>query len=496
MESEQRQAQGQSQETQSQRPVVVVAGASGYIGRALGPLLAKRFDAIGLSRRTKAPGDGYKEWRAVDLFSLRATEQALRGATFAVYLVHSMSPSDRLTQGNFADFDLLCADNFGRAAKRVGAKQIVYLGGILPQDSEGLSKHLTSRLETERALGAHGVPVTTLRAGLVIGEGGSSFAIMERLVKRLPAMVCPAWTGTKAQPIALRDTVQIIDACLGRAELGDQNFDIGGPDIVTYRDMMQQTADALGVRRPMWSIPLLSPKFSRLWLSLVTGAPRALAAPLIESLVHPMLARNLDLQARLELKPMNLTDALQEALSTSTHAGAQPWPSKQPHSGRVRSIQRMALPAGKDAAWAAAEYIRWLPRALSPFLRVTTDDAQGLCRFYVRGFSAPMLVLKNASDISSADRQIFWVTGGMLAQVEPSDHKKPRLEFRCVEDGQTLLTAIHDFAPRLPWPIYVCTQAIAHLLIMKLFARHLRQYNTQTNDSQAAKEAETGANNP
>jgi uncharacterized protein YbjT (DUF2867 family) len=225
------------------RPTVVVAGASGYVGTALGPALSRRFETVGLSRSSKGAGtSGYHTWRAVDLFSLRATERALRGATFAVYLVHSMIPSDRLTQGRFEDFDLLCADNFARAAAAVGVQQIVYLGGLLPAEDldAPLSAHLASRLETERALAAHGVAVTTLRAGLVIGAGGSSFAIMERLVRRLPAMLCPAWTATLAQPISLADTVALLDACVGRDDLSGQAHDIGGPDTLTYHQMMQE----------------------------------------------------------------------------------------------------------------------------------------------------------------------------------------------------------------------------------------------------------------
>jgi uncharacterized protein YbjT (DUF2867 family) len=473
-----------TQQDKGPRPVLVVAGASGYVGTALGEALSRRFETVGLSRRAKPDGaSGYHTWRAVDLFSLRATERALAGATFAVYLVHSMVPTDRLSQGHFADFDLLCADNFARAAKAANVRHIVYLGGLLPPGAEAhperLSAHLASRLETEEALAAHGVPVTSLRAGLVLGAGGSSFAIMERLVRRLPAMLCPAWTATAAQPIALSDTIAALDACVGRLDLGGRAFDIGGPEVLTYRAMMQATAAALGLKRPMVGVPILSPGLSRLWLSLVTGAPRSLAAPLVESLTHPMIARDLSLQASFSLTPTPFAQALSEALASPS--ASTPWRPEGPSSGRVRSIQRMTLPPGRDAAWAAQAYMRWLPQALWPALRVVTDEDSGACVFLMRGLRAPLLRLRLLKARATPDRQVFVVEGGLLARAEPTlaadapEGPLPRLEFRQVKGGRALMAAVHDFAPRLPWPLYVTTQAQAHLVIMRLFGRYLRQ---------------------
>jgi len=170
------------------RPKVVIAGASGFVGQALAPELAESFHVIGLSRSVRTPGGGFDEYRSCDLFSLKEAEQALQGAEYAVYLVHNMMPSTRFTQGDFADLDVVCADNFARAAAAAGVKQIVFLGGLIPERAE-LSKHLQSRSEVEKVLAGHVVPVTTLRAGLILGGRGSSFQIMARLVERLPVMV-------------------------------------------------------------------------------------------------------------------------------------------------------------------------------------------------------------------------------------------------------------------------------------------------------------------
>jgi uncharacterized protein YbjT (DUF2867 family) len=285
---------------------VVVAGASGFVGRALGTRLAARgLEPVGLTRDAKrySAGQSGYDWVNCEMFSLRDAERSLEGADYAVYLVHSMMPSARLTQGSFRDLDLVCADNFARAAKAAGVKHIVYLGGLMPTD-DTMSEHLASRLEVERTLAAYGVPVTTIRAGLVIGTGGSSYQMMVRLVRRLPAMVCPSWTNTKTQPVALDDVVEVIAGALGDCRLHGKAFDVGVPEAMTYREMMNRTANLLGVNRPMVGVPLLSPRLSRLWVSLITGAPRELVDPLLASLRHELIVRDRTVYDMLGLEPM------------------------------------------------------------------------------------------------------------------------------------------------------------------------------------------------
>ena len=204
------------------RDSLVIAGATGFVGQAVARKLAsraERLDLVGLTRgRREAVGD-WDRLVSCDLFSLKDVERALVGARFALYLVHSMLPSARLVQGRFSDLDLICADNFGRAAAKAGVEQIVYLGGLIPELPAGeLSDHLSSRLEVEAALGAHGVPVTTLRAGMVIGPGGSSFEILTRLVRRLPAMVLPKWSERICQAIDLETVAALLDYAVGRTE--------------------------------------------------------------------------------------------------------------------------------------------------------------------------------------------------------------------------------------------------------------------------------------
>lgn len=448
---------------------VAIAGASGFVGRALAARLASRFDVLGIARRVPAQTSNFTEFRTADLFNLREAERALEGADVAVYLVHSMLPSARLTQGDFADFDLLCADNFARAAHKNGVTQIVYLGGLIPEGP--LSPHLESRREVERTLASRGVPVTVLRAGLVLGGGGSSFAILASLARRLPVMICPRWMETRTQAVALDDVLALLDHVVGRDEHAGQTYDIGAPEVMSYRELMRLTTDVLGLRRRMLPVPFFSPGLSRLWVSLVSGAPKELVAPLVESLRHEMIARDLRLAEAAGLTPTPTRVALQQALSEPADVPlprkAEPKPMK-PAPSLVRSVQRMRLPAGRDAAWAADEYARWLPRALSSLIRAEVRADRSF-EFFLLGFTRPMLVLTAAPERSTPDRQLFFVTDGWLVDKA----SRGRFELRQVLDDRTLLTAIHDFAPSLPWWLYRQTQARFHSLVMASFRRHL-----------------------
>lgn len=236
-----------NQTTNEKRPVIALTGASGYIGNNLLKKLGKQADIIALSRN----GDKYEDsenvtWRSADLFSLKDAEKALEGADYAVYLVHSMMPSAKLTQAKFEDMDLILADNFAQAAKKNGVKQIIYLSGIIPPDADELSRHLRSRLEVEKVLSSYGVPVTTVRAGLIVGPKGSSFPIVKKLVKRLPMMALPKWTRQKTHPIALQDVLHALKGSIGNKKLSGESIDVGGPEIMTYKEMMIDTAEVMG----------------------------------------------------------------------------------------------------------------------------------------------------------------------------------------------------------------------------------------------------------
>ncbi len=457
---------------------VAIAGASGFVGRALIQKIKQDVDVIGLSRSPARTSDGV-EWRQCDLFNLRQAEDGISGADVVVYLVHSMMPSAKLTQGTFPDIDLLIADNFARAAQKANIKKIIYLSGMMPD--EKLSKHLASRLEVERALASHDVPCVSLRASLIIGKNGSSFEIMQKLVERLPIMICPRWTLTRTQPINLHDVVNVIAGTIQRDDIATGNYDIAGPDVLTYKAMMLEVARLTGKKRLLIPIFLFSPKLSRLWVRLVTGASRELIGPLVESLRHTMVARNSLIMEKLGISPKSLTESLRESLIES----ATPSPEKnlatnstgraRPEINTVYSVQRLPMKAGWTADWVTTRYASWIIKFLWPFIIVEQSPKGDLC-FKFRPFTSkldiPLLRLTFARDRSSKHRQLFYISGGLL--LNSRFHPRGRFEFREVLNGEFILVAICDFVPALPWWIYKNTQAIAHLFVMTTFRHHLK----------------------
>ncbi len=456
---------------------VAIAGATGFLGRALAASLQDEHEIIGLTRSDAPDRDDGVEWRQADLFSVREVEAALSGADVAIYLVHSMQPTARLTQASFSDLDLMLADNFARAAKAAGVGHVVYVGGFVPED-EALSAHLESRQEVEQTLRARGPALTALRTGIIVGRGSSSLWILVNLVRRLPFMVLPSWTASRTQPIALADLLRAIRHLLRDPERWVGSFDLGGPEVLTYASMMRRTARELGLRRFMLQLRVLSPRFSRLWVALFGSAPFALVGPLIESLRHPMVAKPNPLQEWLAPESLPFDRALADAVAPGARPVRPPsslrlTPTRRDELKRaraVRSVQRLPLPPGRDAAWAADEYLRFLPRFARPLIRVEPGPG-GRCVFRLAGTRTVLLEMHHATERSEPDRQVFEVTGGVLARV---DAESPgRLEFRETADGRSILAAIHDFRPALPWWIYEQSQARVHLQVMRGFGRHL-----------------------
>jgi len=379
-----------------------------------------------------------------------------------------MMPSARLTQARFEDLDLLCALNFAAACTKAGIRKIVYLGGLLPQEGE-LSLHLQSRQEVEQVLRSTGIPVVTLRAGLIIGPGGSSFQILKRLVERLPVMICPSWTQTFTQPVSLEDVVEALEKAALDDSLPPGAYDLGVPDRVHYLALMKQCAAALGVKRRFWKVPVFSARLSRRWICATTGAPFSLVGPLVESLREPM---TVDESRRFPLgrEPHTLTHSLRTALAEEDAQGVVAFRGARRLKSKslVRSVQRMSLPKGRGAPWAAKEYLRWLPLHLRGLIQVR-GSSSGMANFILVPFGLMLLQLQHSPEHSHQERQLFYITGGILAKGDGRD----RFEIREADDSGTLLTAVHDFSPRLPWWIYRYTQALFHLHIMKRFRAHL-----------------------
>jgi uncharacterized protein YbjT (DUF2867 family) len=259
---------------------ILVTGAGGFVGGALVPELVGRGHGVRAATRQPdryRPPPGAAPHR-FDLDDQASLAPALDGVELAYYLVHSMGQ-----EGEFARRDLQHARTFGRAARAAGVDRVVYLSGLGDQ-GEGLSPHLASRRAVEAALASTGPDLTVLRAAIVLGRGGASFEMLVQLVRRLPVMVCPRWVDTASQPIALGDAVgYLADAAQTEATRG-QRLEVGGPEVLTYREMMLRFARLEGRRRLIVGVPLFTPGLSSRWIGLVTDVPAAVARPLAEGL--------------------------------------------------------------------------------------------------------------------------------------------------------------------------------------------------------------------
>jgi uncharacterized protein YbjT (DUF2867 family) len=285
---------------------VVVLGATGFVGRALLPVLAAEHDVVAVSRKPHPPQEDVR-WVVADVADVSAVRRSLEGAEVAYYLVHSLGSRD------FEQRDIVGARTTAREAEAAGVRQLVFLGG-LGEAGEDLSPHLRSRLETGRALASGAVPLTTLRAAVVVGKGSAAFETIVALVDRLPAMIAPRWVSTPTQPIALGDAVTYLARIAGREETFGETYDVGGPEVMTYRDMIERVARLRGKRRLIVEVPVLTPFLSSLWLHLVTPVGASVGRPLVEGLRNPTVAQDTRIRDLLPFRLTPFDEAAREAL--------------------------------------------------------------------------------------------------------------------------------------------------------------------------------------
>jgi len=291
---------------------VLVTGATGYIG---GRLL-RRFEERGRAVRCLVREPSRLSATAAttevvtgDCLNAASLDRALAGGVqTAYYLVHSMAGGV-----DFAETDRRAAETFGQAAARAGVQRIIYLGGLTGA-SGSLSPHLKSRKETGEVLRASGVPVIEFRAAVVIGAGSLSFKIIAGLVERLPVMICPRWVTTPTQPIAIDDVLAYLEAAVDLPEHVRGIFEIGGPDVVSYGDMMRIYARLRGLHRLLLPVPVLTPFLSGLWLALFTPAQARVGRALIEGLRTATVVRSPAARETFRLEPMPIRTAFARAI--------------------------------------------------------------------------------------------------------------------------------------------------------------------------------------
>lgn len=322
---------------------IAVTGATGYIGGRLIPLLiSEGHDVVCLARTPEKLAD--RPWfetveiRRADVLDVDGLSSALAGCELAYYLVHSMGSG-----GGFVETDHIAAINFATESAEAGVTRIIYLGGL--GTDEDLSRHLSSRHEVGKALASNDVPVTEFRAAVIIGSGSVSFEMLRSLTQVLPAMTTPKWVRTLCQPIAIRDVLTYLVAAIKEDSPGHTIYEIGGPDVLTYEEMMQAYAKAAGLpKRLIIPVPVLSPGLSSLWIGLVTPLPINIARPLVDSLEHEVVVHDLAATERFGLDLIGFRQSVELAVDVADGLRA-------PTRWSDAEATSPARPMASDPAW-------------------------------------------------------------------------------------------------------------------------------------------------
>ncbi|MBK9124091.1 MAG: SDR family oxidoreductase [Chloroflexi bacterium] len=484
--------------TTTERPYVLVTGATGYIGGRLVPVLLDAGVRVRVMARDPRRLEGRAWFDRVDIVAGDALkpdtlDAALDGIDVAYYLIHSMRGGD-----DFAERDMQAARSFSHAAQRQSVGRIIYLGGLGDSASE-LSEHLRSRQRTGDALRESSVPVTEFRAGVIVGSGSLSFEMIRYLTERVPVMVCPRWVYTRVQPISVRDTLEYLVSALRVPESAGQVVEIGGAEVITYRDMMLGYAKARGLRRWMIPVPVLTPRLSSYWVHWVTPVPADIARPLIEGLRNEVIVRDdaartlfPDIQpASFEVAVHRALDKLQASQVETSWVDAlvSSQPSATPavlttHEGMILEQRQQVVQAGPEAVFRAFAslggangwlYFNWAWR-----IRGIMDRMVGGVGLR-RGRRHP-------TEVRIGDALDFWrveaVEANRMTRLR-AEMKVPGwawLQFRSEpEDGGTRLTQTAYFAPKglfglIYWyGLYPIHSLIFSGLIRKLAERAERQ---------------------
>ena len=293
---------------------ILLTGATGYIGKRLLPVLIENGHEVVCCVRDKKrfPSDGVNNHPNISLFVVDflkdvPSSDTIKDIDVAYYLIHSMNTGSR----DFEKLEETSALSFMELVKQTEVKQIIYLGGIT--NDEKLSRHLASRKRVEEVLSQSKIPLTSVRAGIIVGSGSASFEIIRDLVEKLPIMITPKWLNTRSQPIAIRNVLQYLSGVLLKEETFNDSFDIGGPDILSYKEMLKQFAKVRGLERHVFTVPVMTPRLSSYWLYFVTSTSYKLAVNLVNSMKVEVVAKDKRLEQMLGITSLTYKEAVQLA---------------------------------------------------------------------------------------------------------------------------------------------------------------------------------------
>lgn len=444
---------------------ILLTGASGYIGSHLMNKLKDNYEIIAISRNIENKSNEHNvTWKAADLFDLNEITEVMEDIDIAIYLVHSMMPSAKLTQASFEDMDALLADNFAKAASYNKVQHIVFMSGLIPNTNE-LSPHLRSRLECEQILGSYGVPVSTLRAGLIIGSKGSSYPILKKLVERLPGLLLPKWAYNTTLPVAIDDVIDGLYKIVERNPNENESIDIGGPSHMTYKDLFKQTAEVLDKRLPTIDLPIIPIWLSKYWVKLISGVPKEMVYPLMDSLIHDMIRNDENIVKDISIGKIDYKESVRNALEEETKTQKKGKSSRKGDIKDVRAISRVVLPKDVNMIQLAESYANFLNRITLNV--VNSDFNEDNFTINVPCLNKELLLLSKDFKASNNERILYRIVGGDFAL--DSDGGNARLEFRRLPNSDACIIALQEYEPTLPWWVYKYTQAKVHKSVMNLF---------------------------
>ncbi len=451
---------------------ILVTGSTGYIGKRLIPLLLNDGHTVVCAVRDKGRAKSYFrdrkniELAEADFLDFTSLENIPKDIDVAYYLIHSMSNSAK----EFHILEEKCAFNFKRFAEQTTLKQVIYLSGIT--NDTKLSKHLLSRKNVENTLASEKYALTTFKAGIIVGSGSSSFEIIRDLVEKLPAMIAPKWLDTKTQPLGIRDVLSFLHRAIGKKELYNKSFDVFGPEVLTYKEMLLQFSEVRKLKRWILTVPVMTPKLSSYWLYFVTSTSYKLASTLVNSMGVEVIGNKSDINKILDVQPMSYKQAVEFAfVKIKQNSIVSSWKDSYISSGKLKNYVHEFINVPKHGCFKDFKKrdVKNRERTLNRIWAIGGETGwyYGTFLWKIRGFVDQLFGgaglrrgRRHPSELNAGDALDFWRViyadkekGKLLLYAEMILPGEAWLEFK-IEKGilyQTATFRPHGLAGRLYW---------------------------------------------